>query len=268
MNEPPSILKSWDEQTAIFYSNLTQLRQRPTRKAVHDIRVAIKKLRSYLRLRQALNSEPWSESFSTIKFLFQTLAKQRDLEISLTLLAHYLRHQDAELSHFKKFLQANCRLTKKWSKDASINFDVENIAILTKSVQASFSAIPVEEINNKTKVLAERTIRKVRKLAGNFRKNIHPIRKELKDLMYWIKACPDAVPADLYPVKILDKILTNLGKWQDFFIFLEKLKHYRKEYVVKSGEEYSWIRRCEEDARKSQTVLLLKIKSSLGIFLS
>ena len=50
MTDKAFILKSWDEQINVFHHNLLILRIRPTKNAVHDLRVAIKKIRSYLRL--------------------------------------------------------------------------------------------------------------------------------------------------------------------------------------------------------------------------
>ena len=51
------ILKNWLLQEKIFNDNLILSRKRPTKISVHDIRVAVKKMRSYLRLKEEFTGE-------------------------------------------------------------------------------------------------------------------------------------------------------------------------------------------------------------------
>jgi len=51
------ILKNWLQQEKIFIDNLMLSRKRPTKISVHDLRVAVKKMRSYLRLKQQFTGE-------------------------------------------------------------------------------------------------------------------------------------------------------------------------------------------------------------------
>src|SRR5262245_16314892 len=99
------IIKSWNEQLLVFANNLQIIRNKPTKTAIHDIRVAVKKLRAYLRLRQEVAGEKWNDQFTRTRILFQTLGKQRDLEMSLSLLGKYHRKEGIVLVHFKKYLQ-------------------------------------------------------------------------------------------------------------------------------------------------------------------
>ena len=57
------ILKNWLQQEKVFNENLILSRKRPTKLFVHDLRVSIKKMRSYLRLKEELTKEEWKESF-------------------------------------------------------------------------------------------------------------------------------------------------------------------------------------------------------------
>lgn len=254
------ITKCWDEQVLAFEKNLQVILQWPTRRSVHDIRVAVKKLRSYLKLRGELTGEKWNEEFSAIKILFKTLGRQRDIEMSLSVLSAYHRREKTFLQHFKKFLQTNGRLSRRWSRQAASDLDMGSLQALTNRFRGSFTSLSDEQVVAKITALSAATLKKVRKLSSNFKKNIHPIRKLLKDLFYWLKACPENPVAHLVKIKSLEKILTDLGRWQDHFIFLNKLKGFRKNISVKGSEEFSALHACEEKIKKLQDELLNKIK--------
>ena len=268
MAEDIFILKKWDEQVNIFISNLQIIRQKTNKKAVHDIRVAIKKIRSYLRLKQELTGKKWDDQFAGIKTLFKILGKQRDFEMSLSLLSKYNLRNNQSLPYFKKFLQINCKFAKQGSKHASLDFNTGQLQILTANMNASLSDIPNEIVRNKIRELCVAILKKVRKLSRDFEKNIHEIRKLLKDLYYWLIACPENPADDLLPLNSLEKILTDLGRWQDHFIFLHKLSLYRKEVAVKGNDEFDIINTCQEEVRKIQNKLSTKIKNNLKILLS
>src|SRR5579885_3504518 len=123
MTDTSFILNSWDRQINVFHHNLLILRIRPTKNAVHDLRVAIKKIRSFLRLTKEITGTPISKEFDKIDLLFKTTGRQRDFEMSTSLLSRYSRRKKISDSHFKKILQVDCRLTRKWSKQVAQNFD-------------------------------------------------------------------------------------------------------------------------------------------------
>jgi CHAD domain-containing protein len=57
------ILKNWLQQEKVFNDNLILSRKRPTKISIHDLRVAVKKMRSYLRLKQQFAGEEWKNRF-------------------------------------------------------------------------------------------------------------------------------------------------------------------------------------------------------------
>jgi CHAD domain-containing protein len=90
---------------------------------------------------------------------------------------------------------------------------------------------------------------------------VHEIRKLLKDVYYWMKICPEEQGNAVIKIKSLDKMLNNLGSWQDHFIFREKLKYFRNEYLPKGSAELEGIKALEEKSALEQDVLLAKAKS-------
>ena len=70
------ILLHWKRQQRAFLQNLAKLNQQQETKAIHDLRVAIKKLRAYLKLMTLLVNDIDKEtSFEKTEQLFDVLGK-------------------------------------------------------------------------------------------------------------------------------------------------------------------------------------------------
>jgi CHAD domain-containing protein len=257
------ILKSWDEQIHTFKHNLWILRIRPTKKAVHEIRVAIKEIRSFLRLKKAVTGIPVSKEFDIIDLLFKTTGRQRDFEMSTSLLSRYIQRENINAVHFKKILQVDCRITRRWTKEASLNFDENILQIFTREIQAAISPYTEDELIRKIKMLVHKILLKTAKLSVDLKKNVHEIRKLLKDPYYWITSAPGNIMTSESRITAFKKLLNSLGDWQDRFIFLKKISRYKKEFAVKSNSEFVTLKKLEETVKKEQADLFHKIRANL-----
>lgn len=255
------ILQNWQLQQKIFTENIIIIRRRPTKDSVHDLRVAVKRMRSYLRLKQKITGENWKEQFAGTTLLFKSLGRLRDFDMSLTLLRRYQNKEQPQLSAFQKYLYANRNLTRRWAKEAAAKFNEEELNYFTEQFISSFAAFTDAELGDKTVEAARGNLNKTNQLARHFQKNVHEIRKLLKDVYYWMKICPEEQSNGVIKIKSLDKMLNNLGSWQDYFIFQEKLKYFRKEYLPKGSAEILLIKTMEEKSALEQDVLLAKAKS-------
>src|SRR6187397_2076560 len=117
------ILKNWLQQEKIFIDNLILSRKRPTKISVHDLRVSIKKMRSYLRLKEEFTKDKWKESFSKISALFKSFGRLRDYDMSLTLIRKLERKELLSFILFKEYLSVNRSLTRKWAKQDALKFN-------------------------------------------------------------------------------------------------------------------------------------------------
>ena len=117
------ILKNWLQQEKVFNDNLILCRKMPTKISVHDLRVAVKKMRGYLRLKQQLTGEEWKESFSKISALFKSFGRLRDYDMSLTLIRKFERKEFLSFIFFKEYLSVNRSLTRKWAKQNALKFN-------------------------------------------------------------------------------------------------------------------------------------------------
>lgn len=255
------IWQNWQLQQKVFTDNLIIIRRRPTKDAVHDLRVAVKRMRSYLRLKQKITGENWKEQFAGITLLFKSLGRLRDFDMSITLLRRYQDKEKPRLLLFQNYLNTNRNLTRRWAKEAAIKFEEQELNCFTDQFVSSLASFTKNELAEKTVEAARGNLDKTNQLTRHFQKNVHEIRKLLKDVYYWMKICPEEQGNAVIKIKSLDKMLNNLGSWQDHFIFREKLKYFRNEYLPKGSAELEGIKALEEKSALEQDVLLAKAKS-------
>ena len=247
------ILKNWLQQEKVFNENLTLSRKRPTKLSVHDLRVSIKKMRSYLRLKEELTKDEWKQSFSKISALFKSFGMLRDYDMSLTLIRKLERKELLSFISFKEYLSVNRSLTRKWAKQDALKFNEQEPDVFNQ--QFDFLPDSKEEVCEKIIQLSAFKIKKVKNLAKHFQKNAHEIRKQLKDLYYWLKICPKGVTEGFINMRVLDRILTYLGNWQDHVILKKKIKQYKQD-LPKRNEEKIMLKDLEKKLVLTQKEIL------------
>ena len=245
------ILKNWLQQERIFNDNLILSRKRPTKISVHDLRVAVKKKRCYLRLKQQLTGEDWRELFSKISTLFKSFGRLRDYDMSLILIRKLERKEFQSFIYFKEYLSVNRSLTRKWTKQDALKFNNQEPDAFNQ--QFNFLQGSDEEICEKIIQLSALKIKKVKTLAKHFQKNAHEIRKHLKDVYYWLKICPK--DPGFINIRVLHRILSYLGNWQDHFVLKKKIKQYIQD-LPKRNEEKIMLKDLEKKLVLSQKEIL------------
>lgn len=248
------ILKHWLLQETVFNENLILSRKRPTKISVHDLRVAVKKMRSYLRLKEELTKDKWKESFSNILALFKSFGRFRDYDMSLSLIRKFERKELLSFIFFKEYLSVNRSLTRKWAKQEALKFSEKEEVF---NQQFDFLSDSKDEVYEKIIQLSVLKIKKVKTLAKHFQKNGHEIRKQLKDLYYWLKICPKDLVQGFINIKALDRILTYLGNWQDHEILKRKIKQYIKG-LPKRNEEKLLLKGFDKKLDTTQKEILNK----------
>jgi CHAD domain-containing protein len=91
------LLRYWDEQRLVFLQNLAIIRQKPGKKTVHDIRVAIKKLNSSLALANSITAGEEEKKFELIRQFFRISGKNRDVDTCLLLLRRLEKQEQVML---------------------------------------------------------------------------------------------------------------------------------------------------------------------------
>jgi len=260
LNESSYILSHILEQVKVFNDNLEILRQRADKNAIHDLRVAVKKIRSFFRLAEANDPIEWKREFAPVKNLFKSLGRQRDFDVSLSILGSLKRKENLAFPIFRNFLQSNRHFTRQLSLSGLTQFEGYFPQDLRDKLITAFQGIPEKELEEKIKVLVDKQLKKMKRLKGNFDKEAHEVRKILKDVYYWVEVTPENSVLNGKQLKQLEKILDELGTWQDQVIFLDKLRRFRKKFLVRDYEEYDVSRAVEKVILKKKKNLQRSVR--------
>lgn len=234
MIEDNLILQNWRQQKKIFTDNLLISRKRPTKGSVHDLRVAVKKIRSYLRLKKEISGEDWKELFSTILVLFKSFGRLSDFDMSITLIRQVERKEVLSFDNFRKYLNVNRALSREWVRQDAIKFEIQELDTIDQQMNLDLTD---KEICEKILHCSTVKLKKVKILSKHFQKNAHKIRKQLKDVYNWIKICPKEFTENFIRIKSLDQMLKCLGSWQDNYVLRKKINQYSKDLAKDEEKE-------------------------------
>src|SRR5262245_2140361 len=105
MSSENPILRHWQKECTVLHDNVVRLRDQTNVDAIHDLRVAIKKIRSYLKLDAAMFNKKEHGKAETIRELFSILGRHRNMDIAKTLLISFSDKKKPPLNSMLVYLQ-------------------------------------------------------------------------------------------------------------------------------------------------------------------
>ena len=225
----------WKKEQKIFNKNLSIIKKRPGKKPVHDLRVAVKKLRAALNLFFVITEIRKPEYLlKDTDLLFSTIGKQRDLEICVEIIESAEKETGKKYAVLKKYIRSLLSVAIKWTRIEVKQYkrrELEETAVLLKDNLKIFEP---EELKNKISVIIYSKLNNCR----NYYKKPHKLRQNLKEFYYWIKMIPETLLPPFHFEKELEQLLEDFGNWQNLTVIEIKLKHFRKDYLPKTFPEY------------------------------
>ncbi|MBL7725081.1 MAG: CHAD domain-containing protein [Chitinophagaceae bacterium] len=245
----------WKKEQKVFEKNLAILRQKLNKEAIHDLRVAIKKLRAYFELylllkkKEDLASVSLDESLHSTEELFNTTGRQRDVEICLEIITELKKNPAISINQLSLYLQAILKITKAWTNQEIHRYknkELRKIAFLFKQELEFSISIELEQ-------MIKRAIDEKIGMIRTYFKKPHLMRKNLKSVYYWLNLINQS---EKYQPPLLHSILDDLGSWQDHDVLLVKMKHFRKDYLPKSFDEHAVLKELEKNILEKKSNLL------------
>jgi CHAD domain-containing protein len=263
MPDENPILKYWRSELEVFNKNLLLLQQQINEEATHDLRVAIKKLRSCFKIYSALIEKKHKRKLpADFDSLFSILGKQRDIEMNKKLLLSFGGKNTALLSPILVYLQLLQDESGEYSRPSVQQFESKKLETLTKQMETEFKTLNNEEILSKTNEIVASSLKKVEDDLKHFKERSHLVRKQLKDIFYQSKMFHGKGLFTKSQLKTLDTILDHLGNVHDHEVLISNLKNFRKTILSNTMKEYAMIKRIEERAEKKKDNLLEKAYQS------
>jgi len=261
------ILKDWIKQQAVFLQNLEELKKQEkadTVDLVHDLRVAIKKLRAYLKLLGVLLGKKGNTNlFQKTEDLFNVVGKHRDIEMALEGLKAFEKTKKIPYTAFRYHLDAGLEQLWTWVRSALDDYQEKDLLELTARVEKDLNDKTTEELSQKIKAIVEKELTKARRLTNRLDAQPHLIRKLFKDILYWASL----LPKDIFPreqLKSIDKSLDYLGNWQDLEMLHSKIKHFRKDFVPDTKEVHHQLKQLEKAINSKQETIIDRARANIN----
>ena len=247
------IFNYWEKEKKIFNKNLAVLKKHPRKKAVHDLRVAVKKFRAALELYFLISVKPSGDDhLKETEQLFSVLGKQRDIEICLEIIDDSEKETGQKYPALKHYLRTVLSVACTWTKKAVRPYkkkELEAVALLLKN---ETPVIEQEELKYKMAgIINTRLVH-----CSNYYKQPHQLRQNLKEVYYWITMIPESLLPHVEYEKELHDVLDDFGNWQNLSVFAIRLKHFRKDFLPKTHPEYHSIKMLEAASVEKKEILL------------
>jgi CHAD domain-containing protein len=249
----------WQTQLQVFDHNFSLLQHEMNVDAIHDLRVAIKKLRSYLKLYSTLfEKKQHEELLGILRAVFSVFGKHRNIDIVKEIMPSLAEKNKPIPKTLLVYLQLLQDQVNPYCRQTIQEFKKDEFDKLTREVQQELENSDAAELQGKVKELITSMTKEIRKDLKHFKKESHLIRKQLKDIFYWSNIFDDQVVFTKQQLKTLDRGLDHLGNIQDIEVLITHLKNFRKTILSNSSAEYHLIKRMEAKAEKRQDALLEK----------
>ena len=152
MPDENPILKYWRSELEVFNKNLLLLHQQINEEAIHDLRVAIKKLRSCFKIYSDLIEKKQKKELPAgFDSLFSILGKQRDIEMNKKLLLSIGGKNTALLSPILVYLQLLQDQAVEYGRPSIQQFESKKLETLTNQMEAGLENLNNEELLSKGK---------------------------------------------------------------------------------------------------------------------
>lgn len=262
------ILLHWKKQQRVFLQNLAKFSKQQQPKTIHDLRVAIKKLRAYLKLLAIVfNKMDGKTGFEKTEQLFSVLGKYRDIEMGLLLLQSFEKQNKITYTALRFQLKTALQRTQIWVQHALNQYDDKELAGISQRLEEQVKQADKQKLLDKTGHVLNKEFKKLKHLARHFHSQPHPMRKMLKNIYYWISIYPNDFLINGNQLQKLKKSLDWLGYWQDHAMLHRKIKHFRKDFVPASKQEYLILKQLEKSMEKKMQTKLHKAHENIrGIY--
>lgn len=218
------LLKQYFDQLAVFHHCLKSVGRSHEIEKIHELRVAIKKLRTLLTLMEEASERKFSKKkqFKLFRNLFRKAGEVREAQVNLELLT---KESALLLPEYSKWLEDNVEKAKIILSHESANFNTTQLRKLTKRTEKN-----VIGLSNKTiKLSALRFVQEKLARVGllvklNASSELHEIRRLLNSAEEVLKVIYGKKRHQLR--QQLKPFHKEIGHWHDVFILAVSLDQY------------------------------------------
>lgn len=241
-----NLQKYLEKQVLQFGANFKQVCRDSDADAVHDMRVAVKRLRALEVLAgKVAQNQIDPEASGELRHLFKLSGRIRDMQVQqqlLDLMAAKLNTSFGELAAYLK--NSENKSISKFSDFTGKHFDTDFTGNLVKEIERIFNTAADSDLTSGVKSVVAEIIETVRlmKTDQQHEEYLHEIRRKLKQYNYLLsvydKQSSD-YPELLSTLQHLEKANNLLGEWHDLDVGREILLKFLGNKTVSSFTSYN-----------------------------
>lgn len=219
------LLQFFEKQTSAFEENFAKICESFDFDAIHDMRVAVKRLRALMMLAEQLQPGLKSnEAEGELRELFRISGKMRDAQVQQQLLSTYAKNLDINFPEFAVYLG---NFEKKSIKKFNHYIRGNTSKFFTEKITGILPVIISNSEDHKIKSSMELLIRQLLVKAGKLKaeqqhdEHLHEIRRKLKQCNYLLSVFEkgDLSFDKMHKiVKELERANDLLGEWHDHVV--------------------------------------------------
>jgi len=235
------ILKYFQNQKNQFDLNFKPAFSIANEKAIHDMRVSIKRLRLIYRFLDFVSDKQFcaKKKSKLLVNIFKSAGPLRDVQIQLSILEELKEDLKSNYPNLNEFLNIKLKEGIKKFREKGVTFNVNEIDQLFNFSEAVLKIIidfpDLQQAFENYKKNRQQKIQTLLKNAKN-KVDFHQVRKRIKDLTYLaeIQQIQIEKPNDeVIHLKLLGK---KLGDWHDIEVFLNELSSVNYKQTKTTGD--------------------------------
>lgn len=238
MNATHLLLPHWQREAQIFHQKMSLVARRLHHGAIHDARVAMKKLRSYARLSDKVMRTSLRAALLPFATLYLTCGACRDAYNAIRLLETFSHRLERRFPLFEAYLkislQAHARYLRKVFTILPISESDWQLLSQPQGLSERVSLQALRAMQDETQALWESV-----EMPASDRnaEALHDLRKALKQLFYWLEVVPASDSFAFHDFKALRTLNSLFGKWQDLHQLERRVQLFRQEFLGKGTSE-------------------------------
>ncbi len=223
------LIQYYNNQSDTFQRYFNQAQESMEMEAIHQMRVAIKKLKAIWCLLEMLSDKKWKKTkhFSLVKNLFKSAGKLRETQLNLLMTEQF---EDINLPEYTEDL---IKQEKNYSKKLTLSlekFELQKLERLNAKLLKAIINIPDDIVLKQALANVKKRNKKIAKTKGLLfnEHKLHKIRIQLK-AMQEILAVIEELNTNNAMVTLRSQIKSlneHIGQWHDYKILSKSLKQF------------------------------------------
>jgi len=237
MTMPLPLEECYERRARYFVDRFAAASRSPSTGAIHDMRVGLKRLRTFFNLVGSIDADfGTEEAFAPARKLFRAAGRVRNLQILGSKTREAAVAASLELSEYYNWLKEDeLREISRFGRVCG-RFRRDFFASAWTTMEKSFEGLPPAQLRNKVEARLLNLIREIKaeRFVRPDVRRLHILRTRTKEARYTLEILQECGltgdDGDRLNERLRD-IHQSLGRWHDEEIVLESLREFRRSRV-------------------------------------